>query len=217
MNPMLRISSIVGRPYKIHHPVREKELRQTIQEMVEKVGLLPEHVDRFPHEFSGGQRQRIAIARALILNPEFVVLDEPTSALDVSVQAQILNLLKDLQKDFHLTYLFISHNLSTIRHMSNGVAVMYLGRIVEMAETESLFSAPVHPYTQVLLSSILKPNPRERKILRPLQGEVPSLQSPPVGCAFHPRCQRGVDNRCREERPNPENIGHGHYVACHHK
>jgi oligopeptide transport system ATP-binding protein len=215
MNPMLRVSSIVGRPYKIHNHVGEEELNRRVRQMLEKVGLRPEQASRFPHEFSGGQRQRIAVARALILNPEFVILDEPTSALDVSVQAQILNLLKDLQKDFDLTYLFISHNLSVIRHMSNRVAVMYLGRIVEMAETQSLFATPLHPYTQVLLSSVLKPNPRERGTLRPLSGEVPSIQNPPPGCTFHPRCTLSIEERCQKDRPDLRHIGKGHYVACH--
>lgn len=215
LNPMLKISSIVGRPYRIHHRPRTEDLKEKVDQMLTKVGLLPEHSHRYPHEFSGGQRQRIAIARALILNPEFVVLDEPTSALDVSVQAQILNLLKELQKGLNLSYLFISHNLSVIRHMSNRVAVMYLGRIVEMARTEDLFSSPRHPYTQVLLTSIPKPDPHHRKVFQPFSGEIPSLRNPPSGCSFHPRCNFSKEEWCRREIPDLKDLGKGHWVACH--
>jgi len=215
LNPMLRISSIVGRPYKIHNHPGSETLKNIVNEVLEKVGLLPEHAHRYPHEFSGGQRQRIAIARTLILNPEFVVLDEPTSALDVSVQAQILNLLKDLQKDFKLTYLFISHNLSVIKHMCNRVAVMYLGRLIEMADTQLLFSSPKHPYTKILLSSIPKPNPHSKKPFQPFSVEIPSLLKPPSGCTFHPRCSYSIEERCVRERPNLEDLGDGHWVACH--
>jgi len=215
LNPMLRISSTVGRPYKIHNRIRDKDLLRLVCQMLERVGLNPEHVNRYPHEFSGGQKQRIAVARALILNPEFLVLDEPTSALDVSVQAQILNLLKDLQKDNRLTYLFVSHDLSVIRHMSNRVCVMYLGSIVELADTEQLFSSPKHPYTEVLLSSILKPNPSARGTLQPFAGEVPSLQNLPSGCVFHPRCPRVSDSCCRRERPVLRKLSDGRSVACH--
>lgn len=215
LNPMLRILSAVGRPYKIHNRIRERDLLRLVCQMLERVGLNPEHVNRYPHEFSGGQKQRIAVARALILNPEFLVLDEPTSALDVSVQAQILNLLKDLQKDNHLTYLFVSHDLSVIRHMSNRVGVMYLGSIVELADTQKLFSSPKHPYTEVLLSAILKPNPSARGSLQPFAGEVPSLQNLPSGCVFHPRCLHVSDSRCRSERPVLRKLADGRYVACH--
>lgn len=216
LNPRMTVMDILSRPLEIHKLVQDKnEKLERILKIIEKVGLRPEHLGRYPHEFSGGQQQRIAIARAIITNPDFVVLDEPTSALDVSVQAQILNLLNRLQRDLELTYLFISHDLTVIRHMSDRVAVMYLGKIVEIAETEELFENMAHPYTLALLSAAPFPDPKRRKKKKILlKGEIPSPINPPSGCRFHTRCPFAKD-RCKKEEPQPIEIKKGHFVACH--
>jgi peptide/nickel transport system ATP-binding protein len=213
LNPRWRVRDIIAEPIRTHRLIREPAaLRRRIDELLRQVGLSPADADRYPHEFSGGQRQRISIARGLASEPEFLVCDEPTSALDVSVQAQILNLLKDLQREYGLTYLFISHNLAVIYHVSDRVAVMYLGRLVEVAEVATLFARPLHPYTRLLLETVpdLEMSGRERQ---PMAGEVPSPIDPPKGCAFHPRCPF-ADDRCRRERPLLRRT-HGAAVACH--
>jgi oligopeptide/dipeptide ABC transporter ATP-binding protein len=216
LHPKKKVKDIVGEPLIIHEGLRGKEVEERVSEILKLVGLNPEHMHRYPHEFSGGQRQRIVIARALILRPKFIVLDEPTSALDVSVQAKILNLLSDLKEKFGLTYLLISHNLAVVRHFSNRVGVMYLGKLVEVAPTEELFENPRHPYTIGLISSIPVPDPKlvksRRKLL--LLGEIPSPMNPPSGCRFHTRCPYAKEV-CRTEEPKIEEISEGHYVACH--
>jgi oligopeptide/dipeptide ABC transporter ATP-binding protein len=214
LNPRMLIKDIVSEPLLIHGVASGAEIRERAKGLMEAVGLNPEHLYRFPHEFSGGQRQRIGVARALALNPELVVLDEPTSALDMSVQAQILNMLNDLQDSYGLTYLFISHDLSTIHYMCDRVNVMYLGMIVESAKKEELFNRPVHPYTQALLSAIPVPDPDLKRERIPLAGEIPSPANPPSGCRFHTRCKRrqGI---CETEKPPLINIGGEHYVSCH--
>jgi oligopeptide/dipeptide ABC transporter ATP-binding protein len=216
LNPRKRVGSIIGTPLKIHG-VEKSERRQRVQELLETVGLSPEHYNRFPHEFSGGQRQRIGVARALALQPKLIVADEPVSALDVSIQSQMLNLLDDLQKELSLTYLFIAHDLGVVRHVSNRIAVMYLGKLVELAPAEELYQRPIMPYTEALLSAVPIPDPdlshaRERIVL---QGDVPSPINPPSGCRFHPRC-RYMTDICREVEPPLTNYGHGHLAACHH-
>lgn len=215
LNPRMTVANIVSRPLVIQGVKEADERVKQVAAMFEKVGLNPEHLGRYPHEFSGGQKQRIAIARALITNPDFVVLDEPTSALDVSVQAQILKLLQALQEELNLTYLFISHDISVIRYMSDTVAVMYVGKLVERASKKQLFEHPLHPYTQALLSVVPIPDPklktRERKIL---SGDVPSPKNPPPGCRFHPRCER-VLPECKVHEPPLIQVEEGHYVACH--
>jgi peptide/nickel transport system ATP-binding protein len=213
LNPRWRVKRIIAEPLRTHRLVaNEAALRQRVAELLLQVRLSPADGDKFPHEFSGGQRQRISIARALASNPEFLVCDEPTSALDVSVQAQILNLMKDLQRQLGLTYLFISHNLAVIYQMSDRVGVMYLGRLVEIASAERLFAAPRHPYTQLLLDTIpsIEITGRERE---PVGGEVPNPINPPPGCSFHPRCPFAYE-RCRRERPELIDVG-GALVACH--
>lgn len=212
----MRIRDIVAEPLQAHGMKNRRERYERVEALLEAVGLGAHHMNRFPHEFSGGQRQRIGIARALALNPSLVVCDEPVSALDVSVQAQVLNLLDDLQEQFGLTYLFIAHDLSVVQHISDRVAVMYLGRIVEMGDVDSLFVTPKHPYTEALLSAIPDPDPdivREKIVL---QGDVPNPANPPAGCHFHPRC-RYAQERCRTEIPDLKDInGQGHLVACHY-
>ena len=214
LNPRMTVSEIVGRPMEIHGLTRRAERDDKVGELLSAVGLRREQLGRYPHEFSGGQRQRIGIARALATRPQLVVADEPTSALDVSVQAQILNLMKDLQGRFGLTYLFISHNIGVIRHISDRVAVMYLGKIVEMAGKGALFSKPLHPYTQALLAAVPSLDPRRRQEEVLLEGDVPSPVNPPPGCRFHTRC-RHVLPQCRSDEPEFRPRADGRWVACH--
>ena len=214
LNPRMTVSDIVGEPLVVHRVARGKEKERRVAELLQAVGLKPEHMRRYPHEFSGGQRQRIGIARALALDPQLIVCDEPVSALDVSIQAQVLNLLEDLQDEFHLTYLFIAHDLSVVKHISDRVAVMYLGKIVELAETEELFTHPMHPYTEALLSAVPIPDPDYKKERILLQGDVPSPINPPSGCYFHPRCSYAKEI-CSKEAPKFVDMGGDHYVACH--
>jgi len=214
LNPRWRVGKIIAEPIVSHGlATTRSELKARVGQLLTQVGLSPLDADKFPHEFSGGQRQRISIARALSSNPEFLVCDEPTSALDVSVQAQILNLMKDLQREFGLTYLFISHNLAVVSHIATRVGVMYLGRLVEIADTRRIFTRPLHPYTQMLQSAIpdLKMTGKQRT---PVAGEVPNPLNPPTGCAFHPRCPH-ANERCRRERPNMIEHPEGGQVACH--
>ncbi|EKP95778.1 ABC transporter ATP-binding protein [Thermaerobacter subterraneus] len=216
LNPRLTVREIVGEPLLVHGVARGRQMERQVEELLEAVGLRPEHARRYPHEFSGGQRQRIVIARALALKPRLVVCDEPVSALDVSVQAQILNLLQDLQDRFGLTYIFIAHDLAVVQNISDRIGVMYLGRLVELARADELFERPLHPYTRALISAVPVPDPeaaarRERIVLR---GEVPSPARPPAGCRFHTRCPLAVD-RCRTEVPEWREVGPGHWVACH--
>ena len=213
LNPRWTVEDIVGEPLAEHGMISNaQQLKARVGELLTSVGLSPLDMVKYPHQFSGGQRQRISIARALATQPEFLVCDEPTSALDVSVQAQVLNIMKDLQKKQGLTYLFISHNLAVVRHVSDHVGVMYLGRLVEVADKHSLFSAPKHPYTKMLLDAIPKMHDTGRA-RTPVQGEVPNPLNPPAGCAFNPRCPH-VNNRCKTERPVLQNIG-GIKIACH--
>ena len=214
LDPRMTVLDIIGEPLLVNKIARGRKLEEKVKDLVKVVGLNIKHLKRYPHAFSGGQRQRIGIARALAPNPKLVVADEPVSALDVSVQAQILNLLQDLQKEFNLTYLFIAHDLSVIEHISDRVAVMYVGKIVELAETEELFLNPKHPYTEALLSAVPKPDPRLKMERIILSGEVANPANPPPGCYFHPRCRYAKDS-CREEGPKLEEISPGHYVSCH--
>lgn len=214
LNPRMTVESIVGEPLLIHTPMSAKERRAKVAELLGKVGLRPDHADRYPHEFSGGQRQRICVARALACGPKLLIGDEPVSALDVSVQAQIVNLLEDLKDDLGLTLVIIAHDLSVIRHMADRVAVMYLGEIVELAETEALYSRPRHPYTRALLSAIPVPMPGARGPITRLEGDIPSPANPPAGCKFHTRCPF-ADELCACERPKLDRED-GHPVACHH-
>jgi peptide/nickel transport system ATP-binding protein len=214
LNPRMTLLDLVGEPLLVHGMKNRREREERVADLLRRVGLRPEYMRRFPHAFSGGERQRIGIARALALHPRLVVADEPVSALDVSVQAQILNLLLDLQSDFQLTYLFVAHDLSVVRHISNRVAVMYVGRMVEIATTDALFSAPKHPYTAALLSAVPEPDPRTRSRRIVLQGEVANPASPPSGCHFHPRCPYAIDV-CRTEAPAWKEIARGHFVGCH--
>jgi oligopeptide transport system ATP-binding protein len=218
LNPRMTVGDIVGEPIEIHHlATSRKERLERVQELLRVVGLNPYFVNRYPHEFSGGQRQRIGIARALAVQPDFIVADEPISALDVSIQAQIINLLEELQERFHLTYLFIAHDLAVVRHISNRVAVMYLGKIVEIATREELYDNPLHPYTKALLSAVPIPDPsveaqRERIILT---GDVPSPVNPPTGCRFHTRCPLAQKGWCDVQEPEFRDRGGNHFVACH--
>jgi peptide/nickel transport system ATP-binding protein len=214
LNPRMTLEQIVGEPLRNYNVLRGSALRDRVAELLRLVGLLPEYMSRYPHAFSGGQRQRIGIARALALNPQMIICDEPVSALDVSIQAQILNLLQDLRSQFQLTYLFISHDLSVVRHLSNRVAVMYVGKIVEIANTEELFNNIQHPYTEALLSSAPTPDPRAKRKHVPLEGEVADPANPPRGCYFHPRCQYAKE-QCESESPPLREMTPGHWTACH--
>jgi peptide/nickel transport system ATP-binding protein len=214
LNPRMTLLDLVGEPLLVHGTKNRQEREHRVADLLRRVGLRPEYMRRFPHAFSGGERQRIGIARALALHPRLVVADEPVSALDVSVQAQILNLLLDLQADLGLTYLFVAHDLSVVRHISNRVAVMYVGRMVELGETDAVFSAPKHPYTAALLSAVPEPDPRTRSRRIVLQGEVANPASPPSGCYFHPRCPHAIE-RCRTETPAWREVSRARFAACH--
>ena len=216
LNPRKRVGQIIGMPLKLHGSGR-KEIEPKVRELLDRVGLQPEHINRYPHEFSGGQRQRIGVARALALEPKLIVLDEPVSALDVSVQAQIINLLDDLQDGFGLTYLFVAHDLSVVRHVSDRIAVMYLGKVMEVSPAEELYTKPIHPYTFALLSAIPVPDPEEnrRRERIVVSGEPPNPIDPPSGCVFHTRCPRATQI-CREVEPPLARYPNGHLAACHH-
>lgn len=214
LNPRHNIEKILEEPLIVHGIGSSAERKKRVHEMLEVVGLNSYHARRYPHQFSGGQRQRIGIARALMLNPKLIVADEPVSALDVSIQSQVLNLIQDLQKELGLTYLFIAHDLSVVRHISDRVGVMYLGRLVELTTSEQLYQKPLHPYTQALLSAVPTPDPDIKKERIILQGDVPSPANPPSGCTFHTRCPH-VTDLCRSTRPEFRDVGDGHFVACH--
>jgi oligopeptide/dipeptide ABC transporter ATP-binding protein len=214
LNPRMTVGSIIGEPLEIHLSLSQKERQKRVEELLLLVGLSPYHVRRYPHEFSGGQRQRISIARAMALNPRFIVCDEAVSALDVSIQAQVINLFMELQKRLHLTYMFISHDLSVVKHISNRILVMYLGKAMELASSADLFAKPLHPYSQALLASVPIPDPHRTVVRRLLTGDVPSPINPPSGCVFHTRCAQAMDY-CKIDAPETKEIEPGHFVACH--
>jgi len=214
LNPRMAVVDIIGEPLLVHGVAKGTELKDRVRDLLGEVGMKPDHMKRYPHEFSGGQRQRIGIARALALDPQLIVADEPVSALDVSIQAQVINLLEDLQQEFGLTYLFISHDLSVVKHISSRVAVMYLGKIVELAKTEELFSNPRHPYTEALMSAVPVPDPDYNVEGIILKGDVPSPVNPPSGCYFHPRCHYAREV-CKTEAPPYQGPEGEHFVACH--
>ena len=214
LDPRMRVKDIVSEGLLSHNLYDRKQRVKVVGDLLQKVGLSPEYMNRFPHEFSGGQRQRIGIARALALNPKLIVCDEAVSALDVSIRSQVINLLEDLQKEFGLTYIFIAHDLSVIKHISDRIVVMYLGKIVEVAPKKNLFDKPLHPYTKALISAVPVPNPDFRKHRIILQGDVPSPANPPQGCRFHPRCPNAMD-ACRTQEPQMVEVEDGHFVACH--
>ncbi|MFC0016012.1 MULTISPECIES: ABC transporter ATP-binding protein [Allobacillus] len=214
LNPMQNVGEIVAEPIRNYHKGKsKKEIEEEVRNLLNRVGLPQDAYDKYAHEFSGGQRQRIGIARALALNPKFIIADEPVSALDVSVQSQVLNLLMDLQDDFDLTYLFIAHDLSVVKHMSDRIGVMYLGNLVELADNESIYNEPLHPYTQALISAIPHPDPKMKKERIVLEGDVPSPSNPPSGCPFHTRCPMAKEE-CSEIRPTLKEVKTGHHVAC---
>jgi oligopeptide/dipeptide ABC transporter ATP-binding protein len=214
LNPRMRAGDIVGEPLKIHGTSSKKVRRERVAQLFDRVGLRRAQMDNYPHQFSGGQRQRIGVARALALNPKLIICDEPVSALDVSIQAQVINLLMDLQRDMQLSYLFISHNLAVVEHISHRIAVMYLGRIVEYTDKTTLFTKPLHPYTEALLAAVPVPDPAIKRVKRVVQGDVPSPLKPPSGCHFHTRCPY-VAARCKTESPVLREVEPGHQVACH--
>ncbi len=214
LNPRMTLQQIVGEPLRNYGIASGSERRERVAELLRTVGLRPEHMSRYPHAFSGGQRQRIGIARALALNPQLMICDEPVSALDVSIQAQVLNLLKELRAEFNLSYLFISHDLSVVKHICSRIAVMYVGKLAEMADTKELFANPLHPYTEALLSAVPKPDPRAKRQRIVLEGDVADPANPPSGCYFHPRCGY-AEERCRVEEPQLRELRPGHIVSCH--
>ncbi|WLR41864.1 dipeptide ABC transporter ATP-binding protein [Bacillus carboniphilus] len=214
LNPTMTVGQLIEEPMQVHKIGTSKERKEQVKELMETVGLNSSYVSRYPHEFSGGQRQRIGLARALSLKPKLIIADEPVSALDVSVQSQALNLMEKLQEQFNLTYIFISHDLSVVKHISDRIGVMYLGRMAEIAPKRQLYKEPAHPYTQALLSAVPVPDPTRKRDRIVLSGDVPSPSNPPSGCAFHPRCPKAFD-RCKVDRPELQSIGNGQYVACH--
>jgi oligopeptide transport system ATP-binding protein len=218
LNPRKRVGTILADPLHIHNQGNRKQIKKRVQELLELVGLSPEHLNRYPHEFSGGQRQRIGVARALALHPRLIIADEPVSALDVSIRAQVINLLDDLQEELHLTYIFIAHDLGVVRHVSDRIAVMYLGKIVEISPAEELYQRPVHPYTEALLSAVPIPDPdlSDRREQIVLEGDVPSPIVPPSGCRFHPRCRYATEICAQQEPPLVAHGSAGHMAACHH-
>ena len=214
LNPKMTVGSIIGEPMLVHRMGGAKERARRVEELLDMVGLRPEHAKRYPHEFSGGQRQRIGIARALAVDPKLIICDEAVSALDVSIQAQVLNLLARLQQDMGLTYIFIAHGLATVKHISDRVGVMYLGKLVELAQSDEIYKNPRHPYTRALISAIPEPDPEKLRRREVLVGDVPSPVDPPKGCRFHTRCPQAFE-RCRAEEPEFRDLGCGHFCACH--